>query len=96
MTSKPKPSKTSHLLDPVGTPATSKRHALDAAPPASTTSAPAAPTPPAALSDSLAPVAAAAYTHPAALNGHDDGVVKHFVIDTNVLLHNPNALFVFN
>jgi hypothetical protein len=21
--------------------------------------------------------------------------VKHFVVDTNVLLHNPNALFVF-
>jgi predicted ribonuclease YlaK len=26
----------------------------------------------------------------------DDGIgVKHFVLDTNVLLHNPNALFVF-
>ena len=24
-----------------------------------------------------------------------DGAVKHFVLDTNVLLHNPNALFVF-
>jgi PhoH-like ATPase len=24
-----------------------------------------------------------------------EGVVKHFVLDTNVLLHNPNALFVF-
>jgi PhoH-like ATPase len=29
------------------------------------------------------------------LNGRADGVVKHFVVDTNVLLHNPNALFVF-
>src|SRR4051795_13244300 len=24
-----------------------------------------------------------------------DGHVKHFVLDTNVLLHNPNALFMF-
>ncbi len=24
-----------------------------------------------------------------------NGDIKHFVIDTNVLLHNPNALFVF-
>lgn len=27
--------------------------------------------------------------------GEDDGVIKTFVVDTNVLLHNPNALFVF-
>src|SRR5215831_20610163 len=34
---------------------------------------------------------------PVHLNGHtgDGGPVKHFVVDTNVLLHNPNALFVF-
>ena len=30
-------------------------------------------------------------TNMAAQNGH----VKHFVLDTNVLLHNPNALFMF-
>src|SRR5207237_3461598 len=24
-----------------------------------------------------------------------DGHVKHFVVDTNVLLHNPNAIFLF-
>jgi PhoH-like ATPase len=28
-------------------------------------------------------------------NGHPETTVKTFVIDTNVLLHNPNALFVF-
>src|SRR5262245_30500372 len=29
-------------------------------------------------------------------DGHGgDGEIKHFVVDTNVLLHNPNALFVF-
>jgi PhoH-like ATPase len=27
--------------------------------------------------------------------GGDEAVRKHFVLDTNVLLHNPNALFVF-
>lgn len=26
---------------------------------------------------------------------HTNGHVKHFVLDTNVLLHNPNALFMF-
>lgn len=31
----------------------------------------------------------------AAHNASDDVGVKHFVLDTNVLLHNPNALFVF-
>jgi hypothetical protein len=31
--------------------------------------------------------------HPAAESA--DGVIKTFVVDTNVLLHNPNALFVF-
>lgn len=31
---------------------------------------------------------------PAAQKAADEGV-KHFVLDTNVLLHNPNALFVF-
>jgi PhoH-like ATPase len=25
----------------------------------------------------------------------NDGHIKHFVVDTNVLLHNPNALFMF-
>src|SRR5277367_6664083 len=25
----------------------------------------------------------------------DNGHVKHFVLDTNVLLHNPNAIFMF-
>src|SRR5690348_1323392 len=25
----------------------------------------------------------------------DNGTVKHFVVDTNVLLHNPNAIFLF-
>ena len=25
----------------------------------------------------------------------DNGHIKHFVVDTNVLLHNPNALFMF-
>src|SRR3989337_2539535 len=25
----------------------------------------------------------------------NDGHIKHFVLDTNVLLHNPNALFMF-
>ena len=25
----------------------------------------------------------------------DNGHIKHFVLDTNVLLHNPNALFMF-
>src|SRR5262249_19529342 len=39
--------------------------------------------------------------HAAAANGlhsrADEGPeeIKHFVLDTNVLLHNPNALFVF-
>src|SRR5579862_1377907 len=28
-------------------------------------------------------------------HGEGGGLVKHFVVDTNVLLHNPNALFVF-
>ena len=32
-------------------------------------------------------------THPSA--DANDGVIKTFVVDTNVLLHNPNALFVF-
>src|SRR5687768_7121208 len=28
-------------------------------------------------------------------NGHADGDAKTFVVDTNVLLHNPNAIFLF-
>jgi predicted ribonuclease YlaK len=32
---------------------------------------------------------------PRALPGPTPAGVKHFVLDTNVLLHNPNALFVF-
>jgi PhoH-like ATPase len=28
-------------------------------------------------------------------NGHPPTAAKHFVLDTNVLLHNPNALFMF-
>ncbi|MCA9271557.1 MAG: PhoH family protein [Phycisphaerales bacterium] len=36
---------------------------------------------------------AASATKPAEPNY--DGQIKHFVLDTNVLLHNPNALFVF-
>lgn len=39
-----------------------------------------------------ADAAEAAAPPPAA---EDGGPVKHFVLDTNVLLHNPNALFVF-
>jgi PhoH-like ATPase len=35
-------------------------------------------------------------TQPADLSGSDmEQAVKHFVLDTNVLLHNPDALFVF-
>jgi len=31
----------------------------------------------------------------AARRAHSDAGIKHFVLDTNVLLHDPNALFVF-
>jgi PhoH-like ATPase len=93
MTSMRKPSKTSHLLDPVETPVS----------PARSKGAPADAVRPQSASDAAASAAAAVpgqelaagYIHPAALNGDGNGVVKHFVIDTNVLLHNPNALFVF-
>lgn len=33
--------------------------------------------------------------HPAGSAPEEANAVKHFVLDTNVLLHNPNALFVF-
>jgi len=36
-----------------------------------------------------------ATTQPDPAASEHSGVVKHFVLDTNVLLHNPNALFVF-
>ena len=32
---------------------------------------------------------------PVAEDPNYEGKIKHFVLDTNVLLHNPNALFVF-
>lgn len=76
MTSIPKPSKTSHLLDPVDTPAKPKGQSAAAvdAPSEKASQTPAQqPTP----------------------NGHSEEAIKHFVVDTNVLLHNPNALFVF-
>jgi PhoH-like ATPase len=53
----------------------------------------------------LSPGAAAGLTHPtpapripqieATASVKDDKSIKHFVIDTNVLLHDPDALFVF-
>lgn len=47
-----------------------------------------APPPASAAASSAAPLAANG------VDGHEEGI-KHFVLDTNVLLHNPNALFVF-
>jgi PhoH-like ATPase len=91
MTSIPKPSKTSHLLDPVEAPTT--KHGSSADSPAVRPSGQGG----SGSGGSSGSEASTSpnYTHPAALDTGDDGVVKHFVIDTNVLLHNPNALFVF-
>jgi PhoH-like ATPase len=62
-----------------------------------TTSTP-APTATAAGSPRVAAAGAQAPSRRAVADGRapaaDDGI-KHFVLDTNVLLHNPNALFVF-
>jgi PhoH-like ATPase len=53
-------------------------------------------TPPNGAADQRTGVANVAQTRTSAKQTADaDEGVKHFVLDTNVLLHNPNALFVF-
>ena len=51
---------------------------------------------PSASSSAAVQRAEAAAVPPAQANGKQSHIaVKHFVVDTNILLHNPNALFVF-
>lgn len=104
---KPKPRRTSHAVRPQG----AGDAALDTTAPEADAPPPTVVASDASFGATIKSQANGSHANGHRQNGHhgkqnghasrsgvipaDDTSVKHFVVDTNVLLHNPNALFVF-